>query len=102
MDEISRLLIEQRIKEYDMRLRHVDELLEHVEKKVPAPLADAETKKLLGDIKSERDKLAGWLEKTRRMPLKNWREDEIRAAGPMGIWDAVAQQVERLVERLER
>jgi|GEM_PF-3564369 hypothetical protein len=32
--------------------------------------------------------------------LENWQGDEIIKAGPTGIWDATAQQVEKLVERI--
>jgi hypothetical protein len=42
------------------------------------------------------------LEEMRLKSLDDWREEEIEKAGPMGIWDAVAQQLEDLVERLER
>ncbi len=101
MGDISRLLAEQRVKEYDLRLRHVDELLDYAGKEL-AQNKDAETKALLDNVKNDRDKLAAWLEGSRRAPLQSWREDEIRKAGPMAIWDAVAQQLERLVERLER
>ena len=31
-----------------------------------------------------------------------WRVNEIEKAGPMGIWDAVGQQLEKRVERIER
>ena len=42
------------------------------------------------------------LEELRLKSLANWREEEIEKAGPMGIWDALAQQIEKLVERLEK
>ncbi len=102
MGDISRLLAEQRVKEYDLRLRHVDEILDYAGKELGNGRYEAETKALLDKVKADRDKLANWLEESRHKPLENWREDEIRKAGPMAIWDAVAQQLERLVERLER
>ncbi len=101
MSDISRLLAEQRAREYDLRLRHVDELLDYADKEL-ARTKDAETSALLKKVKDDRDKLAMWLEETKRTPPENWRQDEIRKAGPMGIWDAIAQQVEKLVERFER
>ncbi len=102
MGDISRLLAKQQIREYDLRLQHVDEVLEHAEKELAQSAKEAETRALLDKLKGERDRLAGWLEQTKRQPLENWREYEIRKAGPMGIWDAIAQQVEKLVERMER
>ncbi len=102
MGDISRLLAEQRVREYDLRLRHVDELLDYADKELARSSKDAETSALLKRVKDDRDKLAVWLEETKRKLPENWAQDEIRKAGPMGIWDAIAQQVERLVERIER
>ncbi len=102
MGDISRLLAKQRIKEYDLRLQHVDEVLEHAEKELARGAKEAETRAPLDQLKGERARPAAWLEETRHQPLENWREDEIRHAGPMAIWDAIAQQVEKLVERIER
>lgn len=102
MDAPTRLLAEQRISEYDMRLRSLDARLEHAGKKLAEKPVEAETSAQLEKLKGERDRLAAWLDETRQQPLDNWRENMISKAGPMGIWDAVAQQVEELVERLER
>ena len=102
MGDITRLLVEQRLREYDLRLRHVDELLDYADKELAQSPKDADTRALLSKLTDERDKLAAWLEETKRKPLENWRQDEIRKAGPMAIWDAIAQQMERLVERIER
>lgn len=102
MVDIYSLLAEQRIREYDLRLRHLDEVLEHAEKKLALSPAEAETSAQLQKLKENRDRLACWLDETKCKPPENWREDELRKAGPMAIWDAIAQQVDRLVERLER
>jgi hypothetical protein len=32
----------------------------------------------------------------------DWRAEEIGQAGPMGIWDALAEQLETLVEKLTK
>lgn len=102
MGDIYRLLAEQRIREYDLRLRHVDELVEHAEKKLAQTPEEAETSEQLEKLKENRDKLACWLDEAKCKPPEDWRKEEIRKAGPMGIWDAIAQQIEKLVERLER
>ena len=36
------------------------------------------------------------------LDLKNWREEEIEKSGLMGLWDALAQQAEKLAERLDK
>ena len=103
MDSITRLLVDQHIKEYDFRLQHLDKLLEQAQKKTLAQSSEqAGTNEQLEKLKQDRDRLAVWLDELKLKPLENWREDEIRKAGPMGIWDAVAQQVEKMVERIER
>ncbi len=102
MGDITRLLVEQRLREYDLRLRHVDELLDYANKELAQSPMDADTRALLSKLTDERDRLAGWLAETKLKPLENWKQDEIRKAGPMAIWDAIAQQMEGLVERIER
>lgn len=103
MDGITRLLVDQHFREYDSRLQHLDKLLEQAQKKAVAQSPEqAETSAQLEELKLERDKLAVWLDELKLKSLENWREDEIMKAGPMGIWDAVAQQVEKMVEHIER
>lgn len=93
-------LVEQHILEYESRLKHVDELLERAHKAADEePPAVSEE---LAAMKEEREKFAAHLEELRLKSLEDWREEEIEKAGPMGIWDALAQQLEKLVERIER
>ncbi len=101
MDDITNVLVDQHIKEYEARLQRIDNLLSQAQGKLRQGRTQDETSRQLQRLSDERDKLAGWLEQARRKPLANWRQDEIRQAGPMGIWDAVAQQIENLVERME-
>lgn len=102
MDDITRSIADQRMREYDMRMHRLDDLLGQAENKVKQSPEQIEAAAQLEQLKQERDRLAGWLDETRSKPLENWREDEIRKAGPMGIWDAVAQQIEKFIERFER
>ncbi len=90
--------IEQQILAYESRLKHVDELLDRAHHHKPPE----EVAKELAQARHEREKMAAHLEEMRRKPPEHWREEEIESAGPMGIWDALAQQLEKLVERLER
>ena len=39
--------------------------------------------------------------KIRTMSTEDWRKETIKNAGPMAIWDILAQQLEKFVERHE-
>lgn len=95
-------LIQQNILEHDSRLKHIDELIERARTKIGKGPEDAAIMGSLAGMTQEREKYHGWIEGLRLKQLENWRVDEIEKAGPMGIWDAVAQQLEKLVERIER
>lgn len=84
--------IEQHILEYESRLEHIDELFER------AGRMAGEATELEG-LKQEREKLAATVTTMRQKSAEEWEEEELAQAGPMGIWDAVAQQLEKLVER---
>lgn len=91
---------EQHIREHESRLKHIDELMARAH--AAAGPEQAEIGAELEKLAAEREELAGHLEKMRLRHFEDWQEKEIELAGPMGIWDAVAQQLEKLVERLER
>ncbi|HSH31019.1 MAG TPA: hypothetical protein VK971_14020 [Thiohalobacter sp.] len=91
-------LIEQHIREYEARLKRIDELMARARSKGATPDAHAE----LAEVQDQRQALAGKLETLRQTPREQWEEDEIRQAGPMGVWDLVAQKLEHLLERLEK
>ncbi len=101
-DEIRDFLAEQQIEEYEKRLAHLDGLLARAHDKVGRSAIPEEHRAELEGLTQQRDKLASWVEESRGKPPEQWKVDEIRKAGPMGIWDAVAQQLEALVERIER
>ena len=101
MTDTTRSLVEQHIREYDMRLKHLDDLLGEAQRKVTQS-TEPESSAQLAKLKLERDKLAGWVDEIKRKPIESLHEDETMKAGPMGIWDEVALQVEKLVERMEK
>jgi hypothetical protein len=78
-------LMQQNILEHESRLKHLDELVKRARNKI-----------------GKGPEHSSWLAELRLKRLENWRVDEIEKAGPMGIWDAVGQQLEKLVERIER
>jgi hypothetical protein len=95
-------LIQQNILERESRLKHIDEFIERARNKIVKDPEHAEIRDSLASMTQERDKYYSWIDELRLKHLENWRVDEIEKAGPMGIWDAVAQQLEKLVERIER
>jgi hypothetical protein len=95
-------LMREKVMEYESRIKYFDELIARAENGVGKGPEHAETRDSLTSLKQERDKFASWLDELRMKSLENWRVDEIEKAGPMGVWDAVGQQLEKLVERIER
>lgn len=95
-------LVEQHIREHESRLKHIDELLERARKIMAEQPKFAESSSKLAGFARERDKLAGRLDELRSRSSQDWQEEELQKAGPMGVWDAVAMQLEKLVEAIER
>jgi len=95
-------MVEQHIMKYESHLKHMDELLERARKGAGEVPEHAEVSEALKELAGEREKLVSHIEELRLKPLEDWQEQEIELAGPMGIWDAVAQQLEKLVEKIER
>lgn len=95
MSEKERL-INQHILEYESRLKHIDELLAEAENKVENTHQDE-----LNEIKNKREELSRYLSSAKTLSIDNWQKDEINMAGPMGVWDVVAQQLEKLVEKIK-
>lgn len=94
-------LIEQHIREYDSRLNHIDEMM----KKAHAATTESpEHKDLhteLSDLSLEHQKLEVRIDEF-KLKSNDWKLEEIVKDGPMGALDALAQQIERFVERLEK
>ena len=93
-------LVEQHILQHESRLKHIDELLKRTQKtaqeKDRAEEADAE----LQEIRQTREKLHSHIQDLKHSP-EHWTKEALERAGPMGVWDAVAQRLETLVERIE-
>ena len=91
-------LVEQRILEYESRLKHVDELTWRADDAAKEQGLDKELRELI----KERDRLASHVERMKLRSLEEWDKEELAQAGPMGVWDALAQQLEKLIERSGR
>lgn len=94
-------LVEQHIREYQSRMRHIDELMERAQKEITEKPAESVHEEL-EQVRLQREKLVSLYEELKLSSTEEWRKEEIIKSGPMGIWDALGQQLERLVERLER
>jgi len=95
-------MIEQHIREYQSRMQRIDELMERARKGLSESPAPEKGHAELEEASRGREKLATLYEELKLPSTENWRKEEILKSGPMGIWDAVAQQLEKLIERLER
>jgi hypothetical protein len=95
-------MVEQQMMEYASRMKHIDELLERATEGAANGPKDAETEAQLAKLWEDREKLSRMHHEMKLKSLDDWQEQEIEKSGPMGIWDAVAQQLEKLVEKVEK
>jgi hypothetical protein len=94
-------LVEQHIREYEARQKHVDELLVRAQEAAKKH-TDSGIKSELQQFQEQHGELIKETDKLKEMPLEHWREETIQSAGPMAIWDVLAQKLEDMVERLEK
>jgi hypothetical protein len=95
-------LVEQHIREYELRHKQLDELIERA-KQAALNLDDKhELKNELRNYDQQQAKLLNQTNELKKMPLEHWREETIQSAGPMAIFDILAQKLEDLIERIER
>ena len=93
-------MIEQHIREHQARSKHIDELAGKVRERLGESSEHKEARSKLAELLAERDRLMGRVDRYRAMSREQWREDSVSRSGLMGIWDAIAQALERLAERL--
>ena len=62
----------------------------------------AEARVDLDRITREHSRLSDELVALKGRAPSDWRAEEIEQAGPMGIWDALAEQLETLTEKLTK
>lgn len=95
-------LIEQHVREYESRLKHIDELYHRAHEATEHLDDDHQVRSELQDYAAQRRELQRHADKIKTMPTDSWREETARSAGPMAIWDILAQKLEDFVERHER
>ena len=95
-------LIEQHIREYESRLKHIDELYVRAHEATEHLDDDHSSRTELDGIARERAELREQADDIQSMSLDKWREETVKSAGPMAIWDILAQKLEDFLERHER
>jgi len=95
-------LVTQHIREYESRLKHIDELFERAHKAGEDLHDDHALKSELDQYQQQRADLAKEAERVKKMPVDQWRKELVKSSGPMAIWDVLAQKLEDLTERLDR
>ena len=94
-------LIEQHVREYESRLRHIDELYERARQAAEAHDEPDVAHSGLKDLASQRELLQKTTDHVKSIEMDHWREETIQSAGPMAIWDILAQKLEDFIERHE-
>jgi hypothetical protein len=95
-------MVEQHILAYESRQKHMEELLARARAQVGEEPEHAEARADLDRITREHSRLSDELVALKRRAPSDWRAEEIEQAGPMGIWDALAEQLETLTEKLTK
>ena len=94
-------LVNQHIREYESRLKHVAELYARAQKATDHLDEDHLSKSELKALSERKSKMEQQAPEIRTMSTDDWRKETIKNAGPMAIWDILAQQLEKFVERYE-
>lgn len=94
-------LIDQHIREYESRLKHIDELYQRAHEATEHLDEAHDSRSELRDIEVQRQQLQSKADQIKTMPVKNWRDETVQNAGPMAIWDILAQKIEDFIERHE-
>ena len=94
-------LVEQHILEYESRLKHLDEVVDKAHKTLGTGKENTATSEILESLKSTRPELENHLENLRAQQVDQQNLDADFKAGPLEIWDSVAEKLEQLTEHLD-
>ena len=94
-------LVTEHIREYESRLKHIDELFKRAQQASENLDDDHELKSELDQYMQQRAELAREAQRVKTMPVEKWRKELLKSSGPMVIWDILAQKLEDLTEKLE-
>ena len=94
-------LIEQHIREYESRMRHIDELYQRAHTAATAADMANGVQGKLSELAAQRSLLRQTTDELRHNPRHHWQEKITQDAGPMAVWDVLAQKLEDFLERHE-
>ena len=86
-------LAEQHIVEHQSRMKHIDELMEKAEQ-----AGDEESKEELAELKEKQTEMGDYIEQLKEKSPEQLME----TAGPMVMWELVAQRLEKLIEKIKK
>jgi hypothetical protein len=95
-------LVEQHIREYESHRKHIDELYERAHQATDHLDEEHEVRSELKEYDLQRARLKQHADDVRTMPVEKWREETVQNAGPMAIWDILAQKLENFLERHDK
>lgn len=98
----SNKLFEQHTNRFEAQLTHIDGLLERAATGFSGSTASADIRSQIEDVKNDRDRLAQHVASLKQGTSGASQEEKIEKAGPMAIWEALALQLESLLERIEQ
>ncbi|HEY5602673.1 MAG TPA: hypothetical protein VIM41_06155 [Gammaproteobacteria bacterium] len=85
-------LAERQAVEHESRLKHIDELLKQAEQ-----AGDEASKAELEELEEKQTAMGDYIERLR----EESPEQFMQTAGPMVMWELVAQRLEKLVEKIK-
>lgn len=94
-------LVNRHILEYESRMKHIAELYARAQKATAHLPGEHRSKSELQALAEQKAQLENKADEIRSTPASNWRKQIIKSAGPMAIWDILAEQLEDFVERHE-
>lgn len=100
MTDINKLA-EQHILEHQSRLNHIDELLERASEAAQSAGGTESQNDELAALRRERDEFSDQVQAIKNDPAAYWQKNVATNAGPMAVWDAIAERLETLLERLQ-
>jgi hypothetical protein len=99
MKDITQL-VDQHILEYESRQQHINELLARARERTGEGSEHADVRSQLDKLEKERDRLSNQLDQLKCKNPNDWQQEELTKEGPLAIWDVLAQDIEKLLEKL--
>ena len=92
-------LVEQHIREYESRQKHIDELLQRAKKHAQEK---PELHEDLTLIQDRHEQMVSNMQEFKEGRIDEQAVQAIEQAGPMGVWFGLISELETLIEELEK